>query len=181
MSLIQGMVTQLDRQHGCVWTSEDCTDQCYPPPNLQALLKLVLVPHIDNMSVQGLVSIQTQHRQSLLWSILYIIHVLYSVLFQINADIYLIQVVYFLTFMYHSSCTLSWIWRTSCSAKTTSSSLSAMPSLFPPAFPNKSGPSGCSIVDTPRYVTKKQNYIRRVTVSDFDEVIQMSTCKLTVM
>ncbi|XP_036981411.1 uncharacterized protein LOC119034480 isoform X3 [Acanthopagrus latus] len=47
-SLIQGMVTQLDRQHGC------CTDQCYPPPNLQSLLKLVLVPHIDNMSVQAL-------------------------------------------------------------------------------------------------------------------------------
>ncbi|XP_031703046.1 uncharacterized protein LOC116383392 [Anarrhichthys ocellatus] len=48
------MVTQLDRQHGCIWTSEDGTDQCYPPPNLQALLKLVLVPHIDNMSVQAL-------------------------------------------------------------------------------------------------------------------------------
>nr|XP_046269397.1 protein ELYS-like [Scatophagus argus] len=53
-SLIQGMVIQLDRQHGCIWTSEDCTDQCYPPPNLQALLKLLLVPHIDNMSVQAL-------------------------------------------------------------------------------------------------------------------------------
>ncbi|XP_045919283.1 uncharacterized protein LOC123979414 [Micropterus dolomieu] len=53
-SLIQGMVSQLDRQHGCIWTSEDCTDQCYPPPNLQALLKLVLVPHIDNMSVQAI-------------------------------------------------------------------------------------------------------------------------------
>ncbi|XP_030299185.1 uncharacterized protein LOC115597438 isoform X3 [Sparus aurata] len=53
-SLIQGMVTQLDRQHGCFSTSEDCTDQCYPPPNLQSLLKLVLVPHIDNMSVQAL-------------------------------------------------------------------------------------------------------------------------------
>ncbi len=59
MSLIQGMVTQLDRQHGCIWTSEDCIDQCYPPPNLQALLKLVLVPHIDNMSVQALVSISS--------------------------------------------------------------------------------------------------------------------------
>ncbi|XP_032356827.1 uncharacterized protein LOC116670422 isoform X1 [Etheostoma spectabile] len=53
-SLIQGMVTQLNRQHGCIWTSEDCTDHCYPPPNLQALLMLVLVPHIDNMSVQAL-------------------------------------------------------------------------------------------------------------------------------
>ncbi|KAL7381046.1 hypothetical protein ABVT39_027770 [Epinephelus coioides] len=53
-SLIQGMVTQLDRQHGCIWTSEDGTEQCYPPPNLQALLKLVLVPRIDNMSVQAL-------------------------------------------------------------------------------------------------------------------------------
>lgn len=55
------MVTQLDRQHGC------CTDQCYPPPNLQSLLKLVLVPHIDNMSVQALVSFQ----KHLLWIILY--------------------------------------------------------------------------------------------------------------
>ncbi|XP_070834668.1 uncharacterized protein [Chaetodon trifascialis] len=53
-SLIQGIVTQLHRQHGCIWTSEDRTDQRYPPPNLQALLKLVLVPHIDNMSVQAL-------------------------------------------------------------------------------------------------------------------------------
>ncbi|KAF1374891.1 hypothetical protein PFLUV_G00233760 [Perca fluviatilis] len=53
-SLIQGIVTQLDRQNGCIWTSEDCTDHCYPPPNLQALLKLVLVPHIDNMSIQAL-------------------------------------------------------------------------------------------------------------------------------
>lgn len=59
-SLIQGMVTQLDRQHGCIWASDDCTDQCYPPPDLQALLKLVLVPHIDNMSVQALVSIHTK-------------------------------------------------------------------------------------------------------------------------
>ncbi|XP_041810446.1 protein ELYS-like [Chelmon rostratus] len=48
------MVTQLHRQHRYIWTSEDCTDQCYPPPNLQALLKLVLIPHIDNMSVQAL-------------------------------------------------------------------------------------------------------------------------------
>ncbi|XP_063764385.1 protein ELYS-like isoform X1 [Eleginops maclovinus] len=53
-SLIQGIVTQLNRQHGCIWVSEDCTDQCYPPPNLQALLKLVLVPHIDKMSVEAL-------------------------------------------------------------------------------------------------------------------------------
>ncbi|XP_051252076.1 uncharacterized protein LOC127361465 isoform X2 [Dicentrarchus labrax] len=53
-SLIQGMVTELDRQHGCIWTSEDRIDPCYPPPNLQALLKLVLVPRIDNMSVQAL-------------------------------------------------------------------------------------------------------------------------------
>ncbi|XP_071355139.1 uncharacterized protein [Trachinotus anak] len=52
-SFIQGMVAQLDKKHGCIWTSEDCTDQCYPPPNLQALLKLVLVPRIDNMSVQA--------------------------------------------------------------------------------------------------------------------------------
>ncbi|XP_060919549.1 protein ELYS-like [Labrus mixtus] len=54
VSLIQGMVTQLDRQHGCMWITEDCTEQYYPPPNLQALLKLVMVPHIDNLSVQAL-------------------------------------------------------------------------------------------------------------------------------
>ncbi|KAK2826085.1 hypothetical protein Q5P01_020299 [Channa striata] len=53
-SFIQGMVTQLDKRHGCIWTSEDCTGQCYPPPNLQALLKLVLVPRIDNVSVQAI-------------------------------------------------------------------------------------------------------------------------------
>ncbi|KAK1894557.1 Protein ELYS [Dissostichus eleginoides] len=53
-SLIQGIVTQLERQHGSIWVSEDFTDQCYPPPNLQSLLKLVLVPHIDKMSVQAL-------------------------------------------------------------------------------------------------------------------------------
>ncbi|XP_053191132.1 uncharacterized protein LOC128374937 [Scomber japonicus] len=53
-SFIQGMVTELEKQHGCIWTSEDCTDQVYPPPNLQALLKLVLVPHMDHMSVQAI-------------------------------------------------------------------------------------------------------------------------------
>ncbi|KAI4804743.1 hypothetical protein KUCAC02_026359 [Chaenocephalus aceratus] len=53
-SLIQGIVTQLERQHGSIWVSEDFTDQCYPPPNLQSLLKLVLVPHIDKMPVQAL-------------------------------------------------------------------------------------------------------------------------------
>ncbi|KAM4724067.1 uncharacterized protein FYW61_014643 isoform 2-T2 [Anableps anableps] len=52
--LIEGMVMQLCKRHGCIWTSEDCTDQCYPPPTLEALLKLVLVPSIDIMSVQGL-------------------------------------------------------------------------------------------------------------------------------
>ncbi|XP_031684808.1 uncharacterized protein LOC116374695 [Oncorhynchus kisutch] len=53
-SLIQGMVAQMDQQHGPIWISEDCTDQGYPPPNLQALLKLVLVPRINNMSVQAI-------------------------------------------------------------------------------------------------------------------------------
>ncbi|KAM9708508.1 protein ELYS-like isoform 1-T1 [Menidia menidia] len=52
--LIEGMVMQLNNQHGCIWTSEDCIDECYPPPNLQALLKLVLVPHIDNMSIHAI-------------------------------------------------------------------------------------------------------------------------------
>ncbi|XP_029350185.1 uncharacterized protein LOC115036190 [Echeneis naucrates] len=50
-SFIQGMMAQLEKRHGCIWTSDDCTDKCYPPPNLQALLKLVLVPHIDNICV----------------------------------------------------------------------------------------------------------------------------------
>ncbi|XP_041828117.1 uncharacterized protein LOC121631339 [Melanotaenia boesemani] len=52
--LIEGIVIQLGREHGCIWTSDDCTDQLYPPPNLQALLKLVLVPCTDNMSVQAI-------------------------------------------------------------------------------------------------------------------------------
>ncbi|XP_016527466.1 uncharacterized protein LOC103138730 isoform X2 [Poecilia formosa] len=52
--LIKGMVMQLSKRHGCIWTSEDCTDQCYPPPSLHALLKLVLVPCTDNMLVQGI-------------------------------------------------------------------------------------------------------------------------------
>ncbi|KAG7238537.1 hypothetical protein INR49_030810 [Caranx melampygus] len=52
-SFIQSMVTQLDKQHGCIWTSEHGSAQFYPPPNLQALLKLVLVPRVDNMSVQA--------------------------------------------------------------------------------------------------------------------------------
>ncbi|XP_056281596.1 uncharacterized protein LOC130201013 [Pseudoliparis swirei] len=43
-SLVQGMGTQLDRQHGCVWTSEDGPDRRYPPPNLQALLQLDSLP-----------------------------------------------------------------------------------------------------------------------------------------
>ncbi|CAJ1073669.1 uncharacterized protein LOC119504273 isoform X2 [Xyrichtys novacula] len=54
-SLIQGIVTQLDRQHGCIWISGDSTEQCYPPPDLQALLKLALVPHTGKMSVQALI------------------------------------------------------------------------------------------------------------------------------
>lgn len=62
-SLIQGMVAQMDKQHGPIWTSEDCTDQGYPPPNLQALLKLVLVPRINNMSVQAIVS---EHGESIM-------------------------------------------------------------------------------------------------------------------
>ncbi|KAF3844842.1 hypothetical protein F7725_008005, partial [Dissostichus mawsoni] len=49
-SLIQGIVTQLERQHGSIWTSQTVLS----PPNLQSLLKLVLVPHIDKMSVQAL-------------------------------------------------------------------------------------------------------------------------------
>ncbi|XP_062252507.1 uncharacterized protein LOC133961426 isoform X3 [Platichthys flesus] len=53
-SFIQGLVTELSKKHWCVWASEDCRDQRYPPPDLQALLKLVLVPRIDNLSVQAI-------------------------------------------------------------------------------------------------------------------------------
>lgn len=83
--------------------------------------------------------------------------------------------------MHHSLCTLSWIWQTSYSAKMTFSSLSAMPSLFPPASPNKSGPSGCLIVDMSRYGAELISCIRRATSSEFDEVITMNICKLTAM
>lgn len=76
-SLIQGMVTQLDGQRGCIWTSEESTEPCYPPPNLQALLKLVLVPHMDHKSVQAIVSIQIQY-QHILWNTLYMPLVFYS-------------------------------------------------------------------------------------------------------
>ncbi|KAG7466312.1 hypothetical protein MATL_G00163500 [Megalops atlanticus] len=53
-SLIQSMVAQVNKQHGPVWTSEDSPQQGYPPPCLQALLKLVLVPHIDTVSLQAI-------------------------------------------------------------------------------------------------------------------------------
>lgn len=89
------MVTHLDKRHGCIWTFEDCTDKCYPPPNLQALLKLVLVPHIDNMSVQAIVSIQIQHEQNLLCrqpSICF-----ESILLQVISSLtYMLQIMYFI-------------------------------------------------------------------------------------
>ncbi|KAM8917560.1 protein ELYS-like isoform 2-T3 [Spinachia spinachia] len=53
-SLIQDMVTQLNGQRGCIWTSEESAEPCYPPPSLQALLQLVLVPHINHKSVQAI-------------------------------------------------------------------------------------------------------------------------------
>ncbi|XP_064181416.1 uncharacterized protein LOC135249771 isoform X3 [Anguilla rostrata] len=53
-SLIQGMVSTVNKQHGPVWTSGATPSQCYPPPSLQALLKLVLVPRIDTASVQAI-------------------------------------------------------------------------------------------------------------------------------
>ncbi|XP_039523075.1 protein ELYS-like [Pimephales promelas] len=54
-SLIQGMVAHMDKQHGPIWVSEDCAYQTYPPPSLEALLKLVLLPNIDMVSVQAIV------------------------------------------------------------------------------------------------------------------------------
>ncbi|XP_050989271.1 protein ELYS-like [Labeo rohita] len=54
-SLIQGMVAHMDKQHGPIWVSEDCAYQTYPPPSLSALLKLVLLPNIDILSVQAII------------------------------------------------------------------------------------------------------------------------------
>lgn len=50
------MVAHLHKQHGPIWVSEDCAYQTYPPPSLEALLKLVLLPNIDMVSVQAIVS-----------------------------------------------------------------------------------------------------------------------------
>jgi len=50
------MVAHMDKQHGPIWVSEDCAYQTYPPPSLEALLKLVLLPNIDMVSVQAIVS-----------------------------------------------------------------------------------------------------------------------------
>ncbi|KAI4878591.1 hypothetical protein NFI96_016709 [Prochilodus magdalenae] len=54
-SLIQGIMTHMEKEHGPLWVSEDCAYQTYPPPSLQALLNLVLVPHIDINSVQAII------------------------------------------------------------------------------------------------------------------------------
>ncbi|XP_043118359.1 protein ELYS-like [Puntigrus tetrazona] len=54
-SLIQGMVAQMNKHHGPIWVSEDCAFQTYPPPSLEALLKLVLLPNIDILSVQAII------------------------------------------------------------------------------------------------------------------------------
>lgn len=153
-SFIQGMVTELEKQHGCIWTSEDCTDQVYPPPNLQALLKLVLVPHIDHMSVQAIVSIQVQ---------LSVFVILSAVLIYCSYTMYLIYILWSLIYVCHSSCILSWTWQISCSAKMTSYNLSAMPSQFLPAFPNKLGLCGCLIMDTSRYNTPSKTTFRLQT------------------
>ncbi|KAL6477767.1 hypothetical protein MHYP_G00136020 [Metynnis hypsauchen] len=54
-SLIQGIVAHIDKQHGLPWISEDCAYQTYPPPSLQALLNLMLLPHVDITSVQAII------------------------------------------------------------------------------------------------------------------------------
>ncbi|KAJ0063013.1 hypothetical protein NL108_010626 [Boleophthalmus pectinirostris] len=54
-TVIQGLVTHLVKQHGCLWTPESSGQQCYPPPSLKALLKLVLVPHVETQSVQAII------------------------------------------------------------------------------------------------------------------------------
>ncbi|XP_072313547.1 uncharacterized protein [Eucyclogobius newberryi] len=55
-SLIQALVTHLAQQHGGLWSPESGGQQLYPPPSLKALLKLVLVPHVDPQSVQALLT-----------------------------------------------------------------------------------------------------------------------------
>ncbi|XP_051502574.1 uncharacterized protein LOC127411215 [Myxocyprinus asiaticus] len=54
-SLIHGMVAHMDKQHGPIWVSEECAYQTYPPPSLQAMLKLVLMPNIDIESAQAII------------------------------------------------------------------------------------------------------------------------------
>ncbi|KAL7873209.1 hypothetical protein AOLI_G00122800 [Acnodon oligacanthus] len=54
-SLIQGIVAHIEKQHGLPWISEDCAYQTYPPPSLQALLNLMLLPHVDITSVQAVI------------------------------------------------------------------------------------------------------------------------------
>lgn len=78
-SFILGTVMELDKQHGCIWTSEDRREQHYPPPNLQALLKLVLVPRIDSMSVQAFVSIPMIYEHALRPFLFYSVKDMYSI------------------------------------------------------------------------------------------------------
>ncbi|XP_049319421.1 uncharacterized protein LOC103041179 isoform X1 [Astyanax mexicanus] len=54
-SLIQDIMARLVKQHGPLWVSEDCAYQTYPPPSLNALLNLVLVPHVDITCVQAII------------------------------------------------------------------------------------------------------------------------------
>ncbi|KAF7704439.1 hypothetical protein HF521_021511 [Silurus meridionalis] len=46
-SIIQAIVAHMHKQYGPLWVSEDFTNQIYPSPSLQSLLKLVLVPYTD--------------------------------------------------------------------------------------------------------------------------------------
>uniref|UniRef100_A0AAV2JGZ3 ELYS-like domain-containing protein n=1 Tax=Knipowitschia caucasica TaxID=637954 RepID=A0AAV2JGZ3_KNICA len=51
-SLIFALMTHL-QPHSCPWSPESSGQPCYPPPSLKALLKLLLLPHADSQSVQG--------------------------------------------------------------------------------------------------------------------------------
>ncbi|XP_066550626.1 protein ELYS isoform X2 [Amia ocellicauda] len=52
--LIQGIVSCLKKQQVRVWTTQEPQSACYPPPSLQAVLKLFLKPRIDIVSVQAI-------------------------------------------------------------------------------------------------------------------------------
>lgn len=53
--VIQGLVTYLGKQNGSLWAPDSSGQQCYPPPSLKTLLKLVLIPHVDTQAVHAVI------------------------------------------------------------------------------------------------------------------------------